>query len=223
MFHEKKSHSGLTRFRVNDDRMCILEWIIWGMSQKTTTTTTLLVKSELLYLDTKYSWTSLSLSLAFFRQYFQETAISMSKCIPKGIAKLCLPVFPMKNWEELCVSSGYRSRQGESSYWDHCATQDYGHQSIRITHICAQCGQCISSEIPLTTASGMERSVLSALSAAVWCVRLLRLSGAFFMHTAAALSIYEAFSVSLQRLFVFIWVKYYSYNLIIAEYWNILG
>lgn len=58
------------------------------MSQTTTITTTLLVKSELLYLDTKYSWTSLSLSLTFFRQYFQETAISMSKCIPKGIAKL---------------------------------------------------------------------------------------------------------------------------------------
>lgn len=132
-------------------------------------------------------------------------------------------LFPMKNWEELCVLSGYRSSPGESSCWDHCATQDYGHQSIRITHTRAQYGQCISSEISLTTASGMERSVLSALSAAVWCVRLLRLSGAFFMHTAAALSIYEAFSVSVQRLFLFIWVKYNSYILIIAEYWNIMG
>lgn len=43
-------------------------------------------------LDIKYSctnrWTSLSLFLTFFHQYFQETAISMSKCIPEGIAKL---------------------------------------------------------------------------------------------------------------------------------------
>lgn len=86
----------------------------------------------------------------------------------------------------------------------------------------AQYGRCISSPISLTTAWGMERSVLSALSAAVWCVRLLWLSGGFLMHTghcaAAALSIYEAFNVAVHR----VCMKYNSQILIISEYWNIM-
>lgn len=104
-------------------------------------------------LDMKYSdanrWAALSLRLTFLCQYFQEAAISMSKCILRGIAKLCL----MKYWEELCEVRGYRSRQGQSSC---CATPDtVTDPSESLTG--AQSSRCISSPTSLTAASGMER------------------------------------------------------------------
>jgi len=73
----------------------------------------------------KYSytdrWTALSLLLMFSCQCFQAAAISMSKCVLWGIAKLCLSDVILRRavWsEELSLKTG------RSSCCDRCTTPD---------------------------------------------------------------------------------------------------
>lgn len=139
-----KSHgSHLTGWRVNDDKMCIFEWkksLKRDLSRHEHPKEMLLVNPELLWV-----WNTLAQTVGPLFHFSWRFSVSISKkqplvwanAFPKVLPNSFLAVFSMKNWEELCGVSGYRSRQGKSSCCDRCAMQDYGHQSIRITHTCA--------------------------------------------------------------------------------------
>lgn len=137
------SGSHLTRWRVNDDRMCIFEWKI--SFRETYQGTSVQEKcclwnqgfsgyEMLLHKQLDLSFT---FSWCFSVSISKKQPLVWANAFPKVLPNSCLAVFSMKNWEELCEVSGYRSRQGKSSCCDRCATQDYGHQSIWITHTCA--------------------------------------------------------------------------------------
>ncbi len=156
--------------------------------------------------------------------------VSISKKQPLVWANVFSEVLPnsaclMKYWEELCGARGYLSRQDRSSCCDRCSTPDPVTDPWE-SHTAHAFHQRYLWQQPQGGKDTCRRP-LSASSAAVWCVRLLWLSGVFLMHTdlcaAAALSIYEVFKDPLQRVFVFIRENYNWSSLNTEILWHSSG